>query len=178
MTRIRAVLLDRDGLLVEDVPDNADPDRVRPVEGAQEALALLRAHGVRTGFLTQQPGVARGDVTEADVRRVDARVEELLGPFDIRAVCRHAPADGCHCRPPEPGLLLWAAGRLCTAPAEWAVVGDTDAHLEAARRAGAHGVLVPTARTRPRQTAGDTAPDLITAVRSLVPDTPVPRTGR
>lgn len=161
MSRIRAVLLDRVGILVEDVPGNADPDRVRPVVGAYEALALLRFHGVRTGFLTHQPGVSQGRLTEADVRRVDARVEELLGPFDVRGVCPHAPADGCHCRPP-----LWAAGRLCTAPADCVVIGDTDAHMEAARRAGAHGILVTTAR--PQATTAHTAGDLGTAVRSLL----------
>ncbi|WP_307783617.1 D-glycero-alpha-D-manno-heptose-1,7-bisphosphate 7-phosphatase [Streptomyces spinoverrucosus] len=171
---IRAVLLDRDGVLVEDVPDNADPDRVRPVPGAHEALALLRAHGIRTGFLTHQPGVSQGRLTEADVRRVDARVEELLGPFDVRGVCPHAPTDGCHCRPPEPGLILWATGRLCTAPAHCAVIGDTDAHLEAARRAGAHGILVTTAR--PQATAGHT--DLGTAVRSLLSGRAATRAAR
>ncbi|GEC03961.1 hypothetical protein SSP24_16160 [Streptomyces spinoverrucosus] len=58
MSRIRAVLLDRDGILVEDVPGNADPDRVRPVAGVYEALALLRFHGVRTGFLTTTAATA------------------------------------------------------------------------------------------------------------------------
>ncbi|MEV7996094.1 HAD-IIIA family hydrolase [Streptomyces sp. NPDC086077] len=168
MSRIRAVLLDRDGVLVEDLPDNADPARVRPVGGAHEALALLRLHGVRTGFLTFQPGISRGRLTEADVRRVDARVEELLGPFDIRGVCPHDPVDGCHCRPPEPGLVLWAAGRICTAPADCAVIGDTGAHVEAARRAGARGILVATARTGPQDSAGDDVPDLRTVARSLV----------
>ncbi|MFI9612338.1 D-glycero-alpha-D-manno-heptose-1,7-bisphosphate 7-phosphatase [Streptomyces sp. NPDC052023] len=168
MSRIRAVLLDRDGVLVEDAPGNADPGRVRPADGAHEALALLRLHGIRTGLLTFQPGIADGLLTEADVRRVDARVEELLGPFDVRGVCPHAPADGCHCRPPEPGLILWAAGRICTAPTDCAVIGDTGAHVEAARRAGARGMLVATARTRPQETAGDAAPDLRKAVRSLV----------
>ncbi|GAA3293846.1 hypothetical protein GCM10020295_16820 [Streptomyces cinereospinus] len=61
------------------------------------------------------------------------------------------------------------------APAGCAVIGDTDAHLEAARRAGARGVLVASGRTRP----GTTAPDLGTAVRSLLlGDDPAPRAPR
>ncbi|GAA3293849.1 hypothetical protein [Streptomyces cinereospinus] len=91
MSRIRVVLLDRDGVLVEDVPDNADPDRVRPVAGAREALALLRAHDVRTGFLTRQPGVAGGRLTEADVRRVDARVEDSSAPSTCAGCARTPP---------------------------------------------------------------------------------------
>lgn len=173
-TKVKAVLFDRDGILVEDVPDNADPDRVRPVAGALEALGLLRLHGVRTGVLTHQPGIARGMLTDADVRRVNHRVDELFGPFDVWGVCPHGPDDGCHCRPPEPGLLLWAAGRICTAPGDCVVVGRTGADVEAARRAGAHGILVPTDGTRPQETAGaeHVAPDALTAVRALLTGPP------
>ncbi|WP_037681774.1 HAD-IIIA family hydrolase [Streptomyces griseus] len=170
MSRVRAVLFDRDGTLVEDVPDNADPQRVRPTDGAREALELLRHQGLATGFLTHQPGVARGTLTEADVRRVDARVDELLGPFDVRGVCPHGPDDGCHCRSPEPGLLLWAAGRVCTGPEGTVVISGRVSDVEAARRAGAHGVLVPTPHTPPEETAAaeHVAPDLLTAVRAVL----------
>ncbi len=174
MSPVKAVLFDRDGTLVEDVPYNADPDRVRPVDGAREALALLRARGIRTGVVTNQSGVARGLLTDADVRAVNHRVDELLGPFEVFAVCPHGPDDGCHCRKPEPGMVLWAAGRICTAPADLVVIGDIGADVEAARRAGAHGILVPTAQTRPEETAAadHVAPDLLTAVRAVLDGPP------
>ncbi|MFF1271936.1 D-glycero-alpha-D-manno-heptose-1,7-bisphosphate 7-phosphatase [Streptomyces marokkonensis] len=170
MSPVRAVLFDRDGTLVHDVPYNADPDRVRPVEGAREALDELRARGVRTGVVTNQSGIARGLLTEADARRVNRRVEELLGPFDVWALCPHGPDDGCHCRKPRPGMILWAAGRLRADPADCVVVGDIGADMEAARRAGAHGILVPTPETRPEETtaAPHLAPDLPAAVRLLL----------
>ncbi|MFD8228018.1 D-glycero-alpha-D-manno-heptose-1,7-bisphosphate 7-phosphatase [Streptomyces massasporeus] len=170
MSPVKAVLFDRDGTLVEDVPYNADPDRVRPVEGAREALALLRARGIRTGVVTNQSGVARGLLTEADVRRVNHRVDELLGPFDVFALCPHGPDEGCGCRKPQPGMVLWAAGRICTRPADLVVIGDIGADVEAARRAGARGILVPTAQTRPEETAhaDHVAPDLLTAVRAVL----------
>jgi HAD superfamily hydrolase (TIGR01662 family) len=154
---VKAVLFDRDGTLVEDVPHNADPDRVRPVEGARDALALLRERGIRTGVVTNQPGVARGLLTDADVRRVN-----------------HGPDDGCHCRIPQPGMVLWAAGRICTRPADLVVIGDIGADAEAARRAGAHGILVPTGQTRPEETASadHVAPDLLTAVRAVLDGPP------
>lgn len=172
MTPVAAVLFDRDGTLVEDVPYNGDPDRVRPVEGAREAVRLLRAHGVATGVVTNQSGVARGLISVADVRRVHARVDALLGPFDVWAVCPHGPGDGCRCRKPQPGLILWAAGRLCVPPAESVVIGDIGSDMEAARRAGARGILVPTPVTRPQETAvaPRTAPDLLTAVRAALAD--------
>jgi D-glycero-D-manno-heptose 1,7-bisphosphate phosphatase len=178
MSGVKAVLFDRDGTLVHDVPYNGDPERVRPVDGAREALDLLRAHGIRTGVVTNQSGVARGLLTDADVRAVNHRVDELLGPFDVWAVCPHGPDDGCHCRKPEPGMILWAVGRICTHPAEAVVIGDIGADLEAARRAGAHGILVPNEATRPAETAAaeHLAPDLLTAVRAVLAGPPKGRT--
>ncbi|MFD5441193.1 D-glycero-alpha-D-manno-heptose-1,7-bisphosphate 7-phosphatase [Streptomyces tendae] len=174
---VKAVLFDRDGTLVHDVPYNGDPDLVRPVDGAREAVALLRAHGIRVGVVTNQSGVARGLISDADVRRVNRRVDDLIGPFDVWAVCPHGPDDGCHCRKPRPGLVLWAAGRVCAAPADCVVIGDIGADTEAAERAGARGILVPNDRTRPQETAAaaHVAPDLLTAVRALLTGPP---TGR
>ncbi|MFI9201151.1 D-glycero-alpha-D-manno-heptose-1,7-bisphosphate 7-phosphatase [Streptomyces sp. NPDC053048] len=165
-----AVLFDRDGTLVEDVPYNGDPRRVVPVAGARTALALLRRHGVRTGVVTNQSGVARGLLTMDQVRGVNARVERLLGPFDVWAVCPHGPDDGCPCRKPAPGLVLAAARELGLAPGRCAVVGDIGSDMAAAAAAGAAGVLVPTAVTRPEEVARapHTAPDLPGAVRALL----------
>ncbi|WP_374227507.1 HAD-IIIA family hydrolase [Streptomyces sp. AC627_RSS907] len=174
MSPVKAVLFDRDGTLVHDVPYNGDPARVRPVDGAREAVAMLREHGIRVGVVTNQSGVARGLISDADVRRVNRRIDDLVGPFDVWAVCPHGPDDGCHCRKPLPGLVLWAAGRVCTDPADCVVIGDIGADTEAAERAGAHGILVPNARTRPEETAAAArvAPDLLTAVRMLLDDPP------
>ncbi|MFF7172433.1 HAD-IIIA family hydrolase [Streptomyces pseudovenezuelae] len=170
MTRVRTVLFDRDSILAGDPPE---PGRLRAAPGAGEALGLLRLHGVRTGFVALQPGIGHGRLGDADVRAVNHRVDELLGPFDVWGVCPHGPDEGCHCRPPEPGLLLWAAGRVCTAPADCAVVG-TAADVEAAARVGAHGILVPDERTLPEETAraGHVAPDVLTAVRALLTGPP------
>ncbi|MET8892784.1 D-glycero-alpha-D-manno-heptose-1,7-bisphosphate 7-phosphatase [Streptomyces albogriseolus] len=174
MSPVRAVLFDRDGTLVHDVPYNAAPERVRPVEGAHEALDALRARGIRTGVVTNQSGVARGLLTEADVQCVNERVEELLGPFDVWAFCPHGPDDGCPCRKPRPGMILDAAGRLDVDPADCVVVGDIGSDVEAARRAGAHAVLVPTPVTRPEETAAapHVARDLPAAVRLILDGPP------
>ena len=146
--RPAAVLLDRDGTLVHDVPYNGDPERVKPMPGARAALDRLRAAGVRLAVVSNQSGIGRGVVSDRQVGAVNRRVEELLGPLGPWVVCPHAPDDGCSCRKPAPGLVLEAAARLGVAPARCAVVGDIGADVDAARAAGARGVLVPTPRTR------------------------------
>lgn len=152
-----AVLFDRDGTLVHDVPYNGDPDRVRPVDGAREALDRLRAAGLRLGVVTNQAGVARGLLTEADVDLVNARVEALLGPFDTWQICVHDDpppgAAGCDCRKPAPGLVWRAAQALGTHPSRCVVVGDIGRDMTAACAAGAAGILVPTPVTRPAEVA-------------------------
>ncbi|MBQ0986930.1 HAD family hydrolase [Streptomyces sp. F63] len=166
----RAVLFDRDGTLVEDVPYNGDPTLVRLMPHAREALEAVRAHGAAVGVVSNQSGVARGLLTREQVVAVRRRVEELLGPFGVWAVCPHGPGDGCGCRKPAPGLVLAACARLGVAPEEAVVIGDIGADLGAARAAGARGVLVPTPVTRAEEVdaAPERAADLLAAVRAAL----------
>ena len=165
-----AVLLDRDGTLVEDVPYNADPGRVVPVPGAGAALARLRAAGVPLALVSNQSGVARGLMTLEEVAAVNQRVEDLLGPVGPWLVCPHGPDEGCACRKPAPGLVLAAAAALGVDPAECVMIGDIGADVEAARAAGARAILVPTAATRPEEVAAapEVAETLAAAVDLLV----------
>jgi histidinol-phosphate phosphatase family protein len=165
-----AVLFDRDGTLILDVPYNGDADRVLPLDGASEALDRLRAAGVKTGVVSNQSGIARGLISPLDVESVHARMEALLGPLGPVEWCPHGPDDGCDCRKPAPGLILRAAHRLGVDPRRCAVIGDIGADVEAARAAGARGVLVPTERTRREEiaAAAEVAPDLRRAVDLLL----------
>lgn len=142
-----AVLLDRDGTIVVDVPYNGDPDRVVPIAGARRALGRLREAGLPLAVISNQSGVARGLIEPDDVRAVNRRAEQLLGPVDTWVVCEHGPGDGCGCRKPEPGMVLEAARRLGVRPERCAVIGDIAADVQAAQACGATAVLVPTPRT-------------------------------
>ena len=168
--RPRAVLFDRDGTLIQNVPYCADPSRVRPMPGAAEALALLRAARVPVGVVTNQSGIARGLLTRAEAHAVNRRVEQLLGPVATWRICPHAPDAGCPCRKPRPGLVLAAARDLRISPGQIAVVGDIGADVRAGLAAGARPVLVPTPDTRTDEVeaAPEVHPDLLTAVRALL----------
>ena len=168
--RPRAVLLDRDGTLVVDVPYNGDPAQVVPVDGAAAALTRLREAGIATAVVSNQSGIARGILTRAQVDAVNARVEELLGPLGPVFVCEHGPDDGCACRKPAPGMVLAAAQALGVEPAECALIGDIGADVGAALAAGARPVLVPTPVTRHEEVeaAPEVAADLGAAVDLLL----------
>jgi HAD superfamily hydrolase (TIGR01662 family) len=142
------VLWDRDGTLVHDVPYNGDPALVRPVDGVARALDRLRAAGVRVGVVTNQSAVGTGRITYAQMEAVNAEVERLLGPFDVWQVCPHAPADGCGCRKPAPGMVKEACARLDVPVERCLVIGDIGSDCAAASAAGAVGMLVPTPATR------------------------------
>jgi HAD superfamily hydrolase (TIGR01662 family) len=151
-----AVLFDRDGTLVHDVPYNGDPERVDPVPGARDAVHRLRDAGVAVGVVSNQSGVGRGLLSPEQVQAVNSRVDHLVGPFDAWLVCPHGPEQACECRKPRPGMVLEAARRLGADPTRCVVVGDIAADVEAAVAAGAAGVLVPNGRTRSQEV--DAAP--------------------
>lgn len=142
-----AVLLDRDGTIVVDLPYNGDPAKVRAVDGARAALDRLRAAGLPIAIVTNQSGIGRGLVTAERVAAVNRRVEELLGPFAGWFACPHAPADDCACRKPKPKLVLDAARSLGVEPRCCVVVGDQESDVEAARNAGALGLKVGAGRS-------------------------------
>lgn len=163
---VSAVLFDRDGTLVEDVPYCGDPSRVVPFPDAAATLDRLRGRGLALGVVSNQSGIGRGLLTRKDVDEVMERVERLVGPFDVVVYCPHAADELCPCRKPAPGLVLEACRRLGVDPGRCVVVGDILTDVQAAEAAGARGILVPRPSTDPRDVAGArwVAPSLAAAV--------------
>jgi D-glycero-D-manno-heptose 1,7-bisphosphate phosphatase len=151
----RALFLDRDGTLIEDVGYLGDPDGVREIDGAREALASLRASGRLLVVVTNQSGVARGMFGEDDVRAVNDETARRLGGFDAVYVCPHLPMGGvakyakpCDCRKPAPGLLLRAARDLGIDLRASAGAGDGLRDAQAFLAAGVRPFLVRTGNGR------------------------------
>jgi histidinol-phosphate phosphatase family protein len=143
-----AVLLDRDDTLIEDGPYLNDPGGVVPKSDAIRALRRLRRRGLLLAVVTNQSGVAKGLISAEQLKAVNARVDELLGPFDSWQICVHDSDDGCQCRKPSPGMVIAAADALGVDTGRCVVIGDTGGDVEAARAANAKAILVPTNRTR------------------------------
>lgn len=167
---LKAVLFDRDGTLIRDVPYNGDPARVDPMPHAREVLDGLRTLGIAIGVVSNQSGLGRGILTHGQVAAVNCRVEQLLGPFNVWEICPHSAEDGCNCRKPAPGLIHRACRRLGVSPIEAAYVGDIGTDIEAALAAGTRGVMVPTPETLPAEieAAPEVAGDLRSAVHLLL----------
>lgn len=148
-----AVLLDKDGTLVESSVYDVDPSRVRLLPGVPEGMRLLKAAGYRLVVVSNQPGVARGKFTEEELQTVAGALEVLLeatgAPLDGFFYCPHHPegtvghyAVECLCRKPRPGLIQRAARDLDLALDRSWMVGDVLDDVEAGNRAGCRTVLI------------------------------------
>ena len=148
-----AVFIDKDGTLIEDVPYNTDPARVRLREGAGEALARLQQCGYRLVLVTNQPGIALGLFEPSALEAVWKKIADELSAYgvvlDAIYHCPHHPegsdsryAGACDCRKPEPGLLLQAAREHGFDLRRSWLIGDILDDIEAGRRAGCRTVLL------------------------------------
>jgi HAD superfamily hydrolase (TIGR01662 family) len=173
------VLVDRDGTLVHDVPYNGDPSLVAPIDGVREGLDRLRSLGVLTAVVSNQSGVGSGRITHDQVEAVNARVEELLGPFDAWRWCPHTADEGCGCRKPAPGLVRDACAALGVDADGTVLIGDIGADVEAARASGVRAVLVPTGATRREEVAAAErrAPTFAAAVDDILAGRLLPARG-
>lgn len=149
----RAVFLDKDGTLIEDVPYNVDPERIQLTRGAVEGLQLLHAAGYQLIVITNQSGIARGYFPESALVAVKERLHQLLAEVGVPLAgfyhCPHHPhgvvkelAIACSCRKPEPGLLLCAAADRGIDLAQSWFIGDILNDVEAGRRAGCRTILI------------------------------------
>lgn len=181
-----AVFLDRDGTINEEVDFLADPDALRLIPGSAEALARLSGAGFALIVITNQSGIARGLLDEAQLARIHARLEAELADRGVRldriAYCPHHPTEGepplrraCDCRKPEPGLLRRAIAELDLDPSGSWVVGDSARDLEAGERLGLPGILVATGKGREELErlvaagrAPQIAPDLAAAAERIL----------
>lgn len=145
-----ALFLDKDGTLVEDVPYNVDPARLRFMPGAGSTLARLSSAGFALVMITNQSGIGRGLFTRAAFDRLEQALRQRLREsdgveLDGVLLCPHLPDDAgapaCHCRKPAAGLLLQAATQLKLDLTRSWMVGDTLDDVEAGHRAGCRSLL-------------------------------------
>jgi D-glycero-D-manno-heptose 1,7-bisphosphate phosphatase len=152
-----AVFLDRDGTLNVECGFVTCPEQMRLLPGVAEAIRRLRGAGYACVVITNQSGVGRGLMTEADLASVHVELRRLLdaegATLDGLYYCAAGPDQEHPDRKPAPGMLLRAARELGLDLARSWMVGDSARDLLAGRQAGCRGVIL----VRSGHEVGDTA---------------------
>lgn len=153
----RAVFLDRDGTINRYVGFLRKPEEFELLDGAAEAIRQINRSGYLAIVVTNQPVIARGEVTWKELDKIHHKLETLLGQegayLDDIFICPHHPDKGfpgeqpeykinCDCRKPKPGLLLQAAEAYnIDLPESW-MIGDSPQDMEAGQAAGCKTISI------------------------------------
>lgn len=153
----RAVFLDRDGTINKYVGFLRKPEEFELLEGVAEAVRRINRSGYLAIVATNQPVIARGEVTWEGLDEIHRKMETLLGQegayLDDIFICPHHPDRGflgevpeykveCDCRKPKPGMLLKAAEKYNIDLAESWMLGDTPQDVQAGEAAGCRAVML------------------------------------
>lgn len=144
----KAVFMDRDGTVSEEVGYMYHSGLYRPFPFAGPAIRRINESGMKAVLITNQSGVGRGYFNQESVDEVHgilrAELERHHASLDAIYVCPHSPQDNCECRKPNPGMLLRAQDELDIDLHRSYVIGDKFVDVEVAHRVGAKGILVLT----------------------------------
>jgi D-glycero-D-manno-heptose 1,7-bisphosphate phosphatase len=149
----RAVFLDRDGTLIEDVHFLRVPDDVVLIPGAADSVRRANEAGRLAIVVTNQSGIARGLLTERDYESVRARIDSLMvqhgARIDAWYHCPHHPdfSGACDCRKPGVALFEQAEAEHAVDASHSVFIGDRWRDIVPARSLGGRGILVPSAVT-------------------------------
>lgn len=153
----RAVFLDRDGTINKYVGFLRDIDEFELLDGASDAIKRINASGYLAIVVTNQPVIARGEVSFEELERIHNKMETLLGKegayLDAIYFCPHHPHKGyegerpelkfdCNCRKPKPGMLLKAAQDFNIDLAQSWMIGDGENDIRAGQNAGCRTALI------------------------------------
>ena len=168
-----AAFLDKDGTLLEDVPYNVEPGKMRLAPGAAEGLRELGRLGLALVVVSNQPGVALGRFGHERLDGVADRLREMFERHGARLSgcywCPHHPegtvapyARACDCRKPAAGMPRRAASELGLDLGRSWFIGDILDDVQAGRRAGCRTILVDNGgETEWRQETPERIPDRI-----------------
>lgn len=142
----RAIFLDRDGTLIQDVGYISKPSDIELLPGVIDALRCLHKEGFLLVLISNQSGVGRGLFTGEMLTRVHEKLIDCLKHqriyLDGAYYCPHAPWEKCKCRKPLPGMLINAAQDLALDLTRSYMIGDKLSDIESGRRAGCQSILL------------------------------------
>ncbi|WP_251205695.1 HAD-IIIA family hydrolase [Acetatifactor aquisgranensis] len=153
----KAIFLDRDGTINEYVGFLKDIEDFRLIDGTADAIRMINGSDFLAIVVTNQPVIARGEVTLEELQEIHNKMETLLGQkgayLDAVYYCPHHPDKGfegeraeykleCGCRKPKPGMLLAAAEEYNIDLSRSWIIGDGEADVRAGQAAGCHAAMI------------------------------------
>ncbi|PLX19057.1 MAG: HAD family hydrolase [Candidatus Muiribacterium halophilum] len=153
----KAIMLDRDGTIIQDKDYLKDPEDIELIKGADKALKRLSDIGFNLIIVTNQSGIARGMFTLEDVYKVNNRLSDILAEKDVFIkkyyICPHHPEfDGqCDCRKPGIKNVKIAEKEFDIDLKSSYFVGDKCSDVLCGRNAGMKGILVRTGKGREQE---------------------------
>jgi len=148
---MRAIFLDRDGVICENRPDHVKNwSEFEFLPGVKKSLATLSQLDLPIIIVTNQAVIGRGMVTVETLedvhRRMVAEIAAHGGRIDRVIYCPHRSEDECDCRKPKPGMLLQAAAEMGIDLTQSYLIGDAAADIQAGQQVGCRTFLVLTGR--------------------------------
>ena len=153
----KAIFLDRDGVINENVPSLTKPEQFRLIHDVSASIKRFNETGYLVVVVTNQPGIAKGFSSFKDMEKIHAKMNGLLkeggAHIDALYLCPHHPEKGhpgeieelkidCECRKPKPGLILRAAKDLdIDLHGSW-IIGDSLTDVAAGKNAGLKTILL------------------------------------
>lgn len=141
----KAVFIDRDGTLIEEVNFLHRVEELRFFSFTDEAIKTLKENGFKVVLVTNQSGIGRGIYTVEEMHAVHEKIQEdLTEKLDAIYFCPHLPNAGCACRKPNLGMIESACADLpIELEGSW-MIGDKKLDVELAYNAGITPILVKT----------------------------------
>ncbi|MBQ6449891.1 D-glycero-beta-D-manno-heptose 1,7-bisphosphate 7-phosphatase [bacterium] len=179
--RQKAIFLDRDGTLNKDAGFLTNIDQLELIPGASEAVKLINDSGYLAIVVTNQPAIARGELTIAQLDLIHQKLETLLGQdgayLDAIYYCPHHPDKGfsgerpeykieCECRKPKPGMLLQAARHFNIDLSSSWMIGDSIKDIEAGKAVNCYTALLSKEQANIQPDLS--ARDLLSAVKKIL----------
>jgi D,D-heptose 1,7-bisphosphate phosphatase len=169
---MKAIFLDKDGTLIDDVPYNIDPGRMTLSRHAGNGLRLFAKLGYKLIVVSNQSGIAKGFFDESAMHAVEQRLVQLLRQEQVELFafyyCPHHPEGlvpqyriDCNCRKPASGMLLQAANEHgIDLHSSW-MIGDILDDVEAGNRAGCWTILLDNGNETEWQISTQRKPDFM-----------------